>query len=458
MRDFVFSPMLSTFTLRRAAAALITSGSLALSGNCLPADDWSGWQGDQRDGVYRESGVVNEIPESGLPLKWKAKIAGGYAGPSVADGRVFVFDYAKRQGEAFNDPGKRADLTGDERLIVLDAETGKELWRHEYERPYSISYPAGPRCTPTVDGDHVYILGSEGDLRCLSVTDGELVWSRNLPTDFDAEVPIWGFSAHPLVHGDLLYTMVGGDGQGIVAFDKSTGEVRWKQLDCNAGYCAPSILRRAESEQLLVYSPTGVHGLDPITGDPIWNMDISPMYDMSIAIPVVEGNRIFASGIRTESVMFELDPQSNATKEIWRGERDHSVYSSNSPAVAVDGVIYGTDCNVGELIAVDFETGDRIWSTFQATQPNEKRFIKHGTAFLNRLGDSDRFLVFSENGDLIIATLSKDGFQEHGRFRAIEPTGEAFGRSVAWTAPAYANQTAFIRNDQEIVAYDLSAK
>ncbi|WP_430454847.1 PQQ-binding-like beta-propeller repeat protein [Rhodopirellula europaea] len=439
----------------RARSNLLVLGMVAATTPLATADDWSGWMGDQRDGVYRESGVIESIPDSGLKPKWKASIAGGYAGPSVADGRVFVFDYARRQGEAFNDPGKRADLTGDERLIVLDSETGKELWRHEYERPYSISYPAGPRCTPTIDGDRVYVLGSEGDLRCLSVTDGELIWSRNFPKDFSAEVPIWGFSAHPLIEGDLLYTMVGGDGQGVVAFDKMTGEVRWKQLDSNAGYCAPSILKQGDQKQLLVFSPTGIHGLDLLSGEPIWNVELSPMFDMSIAIPAIEGNRVYASGIRTESVMFELNENATAATELWRGERDHSVFSSNSPAVFIDGVVYGTDCNVGELIAFDAKDGDRLWSTFQATKPDEKRFIKHGTAFLTRIGDSNRFFVFSENGDLMIATLSKDRFEEHGRFHAIEPTQEAFGRSVVWTHPAYANQTVFIRNDQEIVAYSL---
>ena len=121
----------------RARSNLLVLGMVAATTPLATADDWSGWMGDQRDGVYRESGVIESIPDSGLKPKWKASIAGGYAGPSVADGRVFVFDYARRQGEAFNDPGKRADLTGDERLIVLDSETGKELWRHEYERPYS---------------------------------------------------------------------------------------------------------------------------------------------------------------------------------------------------------------------------------------------------------------------------------------------------------------------------------
>lgn len=420
------------------------------------ADDWPGWMGEQRDGVYRETDVIDAIPQKGLNVKWRVPIEGGYAGPAAANGRVYVFDYARREGEVVNDPGTRANLLGSERLIALDAGSGKELWRHVYNCPYSVSYPAGPRCTPTVDEDRVYSLGSEGDLHCVSVTDGKLIWSRSFKEDLKAEVPIWGFSAHPLVSGDLLYTMVGGDGQGIVAFDKMTGEVRWKQLDVTAGYCPPSMITVGDTEQLMVFHPAGVHGLDPITGDPIWNIDIAPMYEMSIARPMIDGNLVYASGIGSESVMFELNETASAVKELWRGERDKAVYCSNSTPMFVNGVVYGTDCHDGKLIAVDAESGDRLWTTFQATKPDEKRFVKHGTGFLTRLGDTDRYLIFSEVGELIIATLTRDAYTEHGRFQAVEPTGEAFGRSVVWTHPAYANQTAYIRNDKEIVAISLA--
>ena len=152
------------------------------------ADDWSGWMGNQRDGVYRETGIIDEVPSSGLTVKWRKPIQGGYAGPAAAGGRVFTFDYEKESGKAFNDPGQRANLKGRERLTAFDAASGEQLWQHSYDCQYSISYPAGPRCTPTVDGDHVYILGSEGDLKCLRTQDGEEVWSRNLKRDFDAEV------------------------------------------------------------------------------------------------------------------------------------------------------------------------------------------------------------------------------------------------------------------------------
>lgn len=192
------------------------------------SEDWPGWMGPQRDGVYREAGIIDEIPPSGLKVKWRVPIDGGYAGPAVADGRVFVFDYERESGKVFNDPGQRATLKGAERLIALDETTGKELWRHTYPCTYTISYPAGPRCTPTIDGDRVYILGSQGDFRCLDANEGSLIWSRNFVDDFGAEVPIWGFSSHPLVDGELVFTLVGGAGQTIVAFNKLNGDVVWK--------------------------------------------------------------------------------------------------------------------------------------------------------------------------------------------------------------------------------------
>lgn len=437
------------------AAISLVAISISLQ-SIVNADDWSGWMGDSRDGIYRETGIIETIPESGLSVKWRTPIAGGYAGPSVADNRVFVFDYQKSSGDAFNAPDKRANVSGKERLIVLDAESGKELWRHEYDCPYSVSYPAGPRCTPTIDGDRVYTLGSEGDLHCLNTSTGEVKWSLSLKRDLATEVPIWGFSSHPLVDGDLLYTMVGGQGQGIVAFDKMTGEVRWKALDTAAGYCPPSIIEFAGRRQLIAFTPDGVDALDLLSGASLWHIDISPMYEMSIARPMRNGDLLYASGIRNEAVMIKLDSQSPGASELWRGERGNAVFCSNSTPAFVDGVIYGTDCNDGKMIAVDATNGERLWTTFQPTRPDEKRFLKHGTAFVTRIGNTDRYLLFSEIGDLIIARMTREGYEELGRDHVIEPSGEAFGRGVVWSHPAYANRTAYIRNDEEIIAVSLA--
>lgn len=422
----------------------------------LDAADWRGWMGSQRDGVYRETGIVDEIPAAGLPIKWRKPVALGYAGPAVAGGKVFVFDYLTKSGKAFNDPGKRAQLDGQERLTALDAVTGKRLWQHAYDCPYSVSYPAGPRCTPTIDGDHVYTLGSEGDLKCLQIADGEVVWHRQFKRDFGAKVPIWGFTSHPLVDGQLLYCMVGGAGQGVVAFDKKTGDVRWKALDAKAGYCPPTIVTAGDTRQLIIFHPEAIESLNPEDGSKYWDVPIKPSYEMSIARPVVEGNLMFASAIHNEAVLIKLDDSRPAAEEIWRGEPKSALHSGNATAMFVGGVIYGTDCNVGSLIAVDSKNGSRLWETFEATKPGERRFIKHGTAFVTRIGDTDRYLLMSETGELLMAKLTRDGYQGLGRFQVVEPTNESFGRPVVWSHPAYANRTAYIRNDKEIVAVDLS--
>ena len=420
------------------------------------ADDWPGWMGARRDGVYRESGIIDHVPTDGLPVKWRRPIHGGYAGPAVADGRVFVFDYQRiDSGEAVDDPDKPKKINGRERLIALDEESGDQLWQYSYDCPYGIDYPAGPRCTPTVDGDRVYILGSEGDLKCLRVSDGEVVWSRNFTRDFAAKVPIWGFAGHPLVDGDLLYTMVGGQGQGVVALEKLTGQVRWKSLDAETGYCPPTIIEVGGTRQLIVFHPEAIASLNPKDGTFYWDIPIKPAVKMSIARPMVEGNLMFGSG-NSESVMIELATDRPAAHELWRSKGKTSILSSNSTVLIVDEVNYGIDNNEGTLVAASSKDGSRLWQTFDVTQPGETRPLKQGTAFVTRIGDTDRYLLMSETGDLQMARMTPDAYEDLGRFHVLEPTGQAFGRDVVWSHPAYANRTAYIRNDKEIVAVDLA--
>ncbi len=432
------------------------------SSTIVSADDWPRWMGPTEDGIYREQGVTQSLPSTGLPVLWRAPIGGGYSGPAVVGTRVYVSDYQRTAGEVVNSPNTRTALQGKERLVCLDRDSGKTLWKYEYECPYSISYPAGPRCTPTVDMDadgkqgRVYVLGSEGDLACLNAISGELVWKRSFKQDFQAPVPIWGFSAHPLVHEDLLVCMVGGDGQTVVAFDKLTGEVRWKGLSASgAGYCPPTIVRFADTTQLIVWHADGVVSLEPKTGKPYWTVDLKPEYEMAIARPQIEGNLMYASAIRTNSVMLELQNDRPAVKELWRGEPKQSVFAANSTPLLHRGVIFGTDCNEGCLVAADAKDGHRFWTTFKATRPDESRRVNHGTAFLTRLDGTDDFLLMSENGDLILAQLTEQGYQEKWRQHLLEPTGEAFGRGVVWSHPAYSNLTAFARNDKEVLAVRL---
>ncbi len=150
-------------------------------------------------------------------------MATGYSGPAVADGRVLVTDWQRATG----DDGKprratRAGIPGTERVLCLAADDGKLLWQHQYDCPYTISYPNGPRTTPTVEEDRAYVLGAMGDLKCLATADGTVHWEKNLMQAYRQEPPVWGCAAHPLVDGDLLYCLVGGHGSAVVALNKHT--------------------------------------------------------------------------------------------------------------------------------------------------------------------------------------------------------------------------------------------
>lgn len=421
------------------------------------ADDWPQWLGPRRDSVWRETGIVERFPEDGLKVKWRVGIGLGYSGPAVADGRVFVMDYQTPKPDEVkdqNNPGGRTKLEGSERVVCFDAKSGRLLWKKAYPQSYSISYAAGPRCTPTVDGDRVFTLGAEGRLLCLNIDSGDVLWQKDLKKEYNTSTPMWGFAGHPLVDGDMLYCVVGGKGSVAVAFDKTTGREVWRALSArDPGYCPPSMIEHAGTKQLLIWDAEQLSSLNPKTGQVLWDVPLQPAYGMPVAAPRKLGDQLYVSGIGSKSVLLKLDATRPGAKELWRGTPKTSVYACNSTPILFDGMIYGADCQVGTLMGVRLADGERLWETFQPTTGGERR-ASHGTAFLVK--HQDRFFLFSEQGDLILANLSPQGYEELGRFHILEPTNECFGRKVVWSHPAFANRCVYARNDKELVCVSLA--
>jgi outer membrane protein assembly factor BamB len=407
-----------------------------------PADDWPQWMGPNRDGDWKETGVLTKFPSGGPKKLWSVPIAGGYAGPAVADDKVFVFDYARAEGDAGNNPAKRSELVGKERLLCLDAKDGHEVWKFEYDCKYSVSYPAGPRCTPTVIGGKVYTLGAMGHLHCLDAGTGKPIWSKNFTADYKAETPIWGFAGHPLVFKNLLVCLVGGPDALLVAFDKDTGAEKWKALtppSDGPGYGTPALIDAGGTTQLVFWHPKAVVGLNPSTGGSYWSVPLKPSYGMSIMAPRKEGDTLFTGGIGHAAVAIKLDPARPAATEAWRGQKNTSVYPVNSTPLIEDGVIYGVDQPV---IGEDQDEGYTGAGS--------------GTAFLVKNGD--RYFLFAETGHLVIAKLTPKEYEEIDRAKLVEPTGEAFGRKVVWSHPAFARRCVFVRNDKEIACFSLASE
>jgi len=419
------------------------------------ADDWPQWLGPERDSVWRENDIVDRFPQSGLTVKWRVPVEFGYGGPAVVGDRVFVMDYVKHSGKITNNPGGRDKLEGVERVLCFDSATGKTLWRHEYARPYNLSYPGGPRCTPTVDSGKVYALGTEGNLSCLNAEDGEVIWIKDFAKEYGAATPFWGHSAHPLVDGDLLYCVVGGQGSVAVAFDKNTGREVWRALSSkNQGYCPPTMIEHAGSKQLLIWHSESLNGLGPKTGNVYWSVPLKPSYGMAIAAPKKLGPYLLASGFGEVAVLLKLDDTKPAVETVWRGKARMAIYCANSTPFLENGMIYGCDINSGALMGVRLKDGERLWQTLEPTTGGTRRG-RYGTAFLVK--HNERFFMFNETGDLILAKLSPEGYQELDRFHVLEPTNNTFGRPVVWSHPAFAQKSMFARNDKELVCVSLAA-
>ncbi len=420
------------------------------------ADDWPQWLGPQGDSIWRESGIIGEIPEGGLKFKWRHGVGLGYAGPAVAGGRVFVLDYEKTSGEISNRAGWKDELEGKERILCFSSGTGDLLWKYEYPRPYHLSFPSGPRSTPTVAEGKVYSLGAEGNLVCLSATTGGEIWSVSFNEKYDTETPHWGYSAHPLVVGDTLYCVVGGEGSVAVAFDKNTGEEKWRALTAaEPGYCPPTLIDHGGRQQLLIWHPEGLNSLNPSTGEVYWTADLRPSYGFSVCRPRLHGSLLFASGMRATGLL-KLNEEKPGFELLWRGSGRNAVYAGISTPFFDGEMVYGCDIESGALMGVRARDGKRLWETKIPTVGNHDE-SRHGTAFIVHHSGSNRYFLFNEKGELILSHLTPEGYHETGRAKVLEPTNYTGKRPVVWSHPAFAEKSLFARNDKEIVCVDLAA-
>lgn len=430
------------------------AASLAVFASPSAADDWPQWGGPQRDLVWRETGLADALPAGQLPRVWSAPIAAGYAGPAVADGRVFVTD--------------RVAQSGVERVLAFDAATGQPLWSHQYEAEYGgLGYPLGPRATPTVDGDRVYILGAVGHLLCMNVATSEVIWQKHLPTDYGTKLPTWGMAGAPLVDGDQLIVLAGGaEGALVVSFDKLTGKELWRALDDETvGYAPPVILEFGGRRQLIIWHPTAVSAIDPdAQGKLLWEVPFEVGAGMTISTPRSADNRLFVTGFYCGPLLILLDRDGLAPRVLWRTAAGNNEVKNNSlhavmcTPLMTDDYIYGVG-SYGDLRCLDVATGDIVWETRDATG-NDRWW----NAFIIPLGDEPtsngarRVLIHNEQGELILAELSGEGYRELGRSLLIEPTQPIKRRMTVWSHPAFAGKCIYARNDNELICVSLAAQ
>jgi len=424
----------------------------------LHADDWPQWLGPRRDAVWREAGIVEKFPEAGPKVRWRVPVNPGFSGPVVAGGRVFVTDRKVAKGAKVNDedPFDLSVVAGTERVLCLDEATGKPLWQHEYDAPYGVSYNSGPRATPVVSGGRVFTLGTEGHLLCLDAKDGKVIWSRAFKQDFGAKTPLWGFAAHPLLDGDRLICLVGGNGSVAVAFHKDTGRELWRSLTAKEpGYAPPVIIESGGRRQLIIWHPAALNALDPETGRVLWSLPQKIRQNVTITIPRQFGDLLYVSSFYNGSLMAKLDAQQPGAAVLWETKKVSEKDTTHLNALMTTpfleaGHIYGV-CNHGQFRALNAATGQRVWEDQAIVTKGEE--LECANAHIVKNGD--RFFLCLENGDLVIATLNPAGVKELSRTRLLAPTLSYQGRDVVWSHPAFANGHIIARNDKELVSVDL---
>lgn len=421
------------------------------------AEDWPQWRGANRDGVWKETGLIEKFSAEQIPIRWSAKISSGYSGPTVAQGRVYVTD-------------RLVEPAQQERVHCFDEQTGKPLWSHTYDCVYSgVGYEAGPRASVTIDDGRAYSLGTMGHLFCFDAASGQILWQHDCDKEYAIEMPIWGIAASPIIDGDLVIVQIGGQGACLVAFDRKTGKERWKALDDRASYSSPIFIEQAGRKVLVCWTGDNVVGLDPQSGTVHWKYPFKPTrMVINIATPVVSHDRMFVTSFYDGAAMLDVDPAKLAVKEIWRKlgpdeihtEALHSIIST--PVFQGD-YVYGVD-SYGELRCLDAKTGDRIWENLTATPK-----VRWGT--IHFVQNGDKVWMFNERGELIIGRLSPekrivdgkptDGFEEISRAKLLEPTLEQLNRrgvGVCWAHPAFANRHVFARSDDQLVSASLAAE
>ncbi|MFM7150512.1 MAG: PQQ-binding-like beta-propeller repeat protein, partial [Gemmataceae bacterium] len=395
-------------------------------GRSQPAD-WPQWRGAKRDNHWAEKGLPDRLPET-LPQRWKQPIGGGYFGIAVTHGRVFVLDRQTQPEEV-------------ERVLCLDARTGKTLWEHRYAVTYGkLDYGNGPRSTPTVHDGKVYAMGALGHLHCLEEKTGKLIWMRDTVKDFKGRVPTWGHACSPLVDGSQLIVQVGGQpGACLVALDLENGKELWRSLDDRPGYASPVKIDGGSWKQLVYFTPQHVVGLEPGTGKVIWRVPFDGItYDVSISDVVYADGVLLASNYWSGSKAIRLDEAGRNPEVAWEG-KDLSLLMS-TPLVKGKHV-YALDRHRG-LKCIEMRTGKILWEgehvTPRDTNPQASLVWTEG----------DKALILNTPGELSLVELTPEKLHKHGKAKII-------GRT--WAHPGFADQCVFARSDEEIVCVSLTA-
>jgi outer membrane protein assembly factor BamB len=412
--------------------------SLLLS---IPAGgaDWPQWRGPNRDNVWNETGILKSFPAEGLKIRWRVPVGPGWSSPVVVQGRVFLTDMRLEKPRAW------------ERIQCFKESTGKLLWSRESELVYPDwafipEHGGGPAATPIVEAGTVYWFGRSGQVDCLDARSGRVIWEA--PLDKKYEIGVLSCRGSPLIEENLLILFVGAKPGGcVIALDKRTGKEVWKALDDSLSNSSPLIVAAGGKRQLIVWMGNALTSLNPATGETYWRQAMVTSSNDSIPTPVVQNNRLLISGL-----MLELDTHTPTAKVLWPETMAPTkrILSNTSTPMLRGDYVYSAKSN-GELVCLEAGTGKQVWGNTNLTE------LKFG-ASIHLTPNGDAVFLFTDEGNLILARLTPDGYREISRVHLLEPTSVLGTRRLAWIPPVYVNRCVFARNDKELICASLAAR
>jgi outer membrane protein assembly factor BamB len=410
-------------------------GSVCLLGASLAlAADWAQWRGPNRDGISAEIGLLKGWPKEGPKLLWQQKEIGyGYSTPAVVGDRLYVISNTGMDNEFV------------EARSVAD---GKQIWMTRIGKVgpnQGPQYP-GSRSTPTVEGELLYVLGSDGDLTCLETNKGVVRWHKNLRSEFGGKPGVWAYSESPLIDGDALICTPGGKEATMVALNKATGQTIWKgqtQLGDQAGYASPIIVNAGGHKQYVTFMQKGVVGMDAQTGKFLWRYDKTGTGPANIPTPVAHDGMVYSAASRMGGGLVKLKPAESGGVEAEQVYLERGLPMSIGGAVLVAGNLYGT--NGQGMVCADYATGKIKW---------QEKSLGSGAVCVA----DGRIYVHCENGNVALVELTPDEYRSKGLFTPPGVPKRTRGpMEKAWSYPVVANGKLIIRDLDSLWCYDISA-
>lgn len=395
---------------------------LLIAGTMIFAQENAQWRGENRDGIYAESGLLKEWPIDGPELLWHFDVLGeGHASAAVTEKNVYT-----------------AGTEGENGFVIALDHSGKTLWKKVYGKEWMESYN-GVRTSPMIYNGLVFIMSGFGEVVALNAENGDLQWSKNILDDFESENTRWGVTENLLADGDKLFCTPGGPNASMIALNVKTGELIWKAKSNGekSAYCSPALIKLPTRNLLVTHTNSSIIGVDAATGEFLWSFEHPNKYSIHPNTPLYHDGYLYClSGYGKGGVMLDLADDGSSVTEVWRNE---TLDNQMGGVVLLDGKIYGSGQNNREWFCLDWKTGETLYSS---------KMLGRG----NVIFADGKLYCYADTGEVALVDVSNGSFEKVSSFRV------PYGEKQHWAHLVINNQRMYVRHGNSLMVYSIKAK